>query len=133
MIESGVAFDFGQLVMDNEFAKMIRHAVMGIPVTDELLGVDDIAEVGPFGDFLSLDSTLKFMRDQSQPTLIDRRVREDWTAAGSSDLHQRSMTEARRILDTHVPEPLSDNMLREIRAIVDAADREAAEPSHVIR
>jgi trimethylamine--corrinoid protein Co-methyltransferase len=126
MIESGVAFDFGQLVMDNEFAKMVRHAVGGIPVTDELLGADDIAAVGPFGDFLSLGSTLKFMRDQSQPKLIDRRVREDWTAAGGKDLHQRSLEEARRILATHAPEPLPDDVLREIRAIVDAADREAA-------
>ena len=126
MIESGVAFDFGQLVMDNEFARMVRHAVGGIPVTDELLGADDIAAVGPFGDFLSLGSTLKFMRDQSQPKLIDRRVREDWTAAGGKDLHQRSLEEARRILATHAPEPLPDDVLREIRAIVDAADREAA-------
>ena len=126
MIESGVAFDFGQLVMDNEFARMVRHAVGGIPVTDELLGADDIAEVGSFGDFLSLDSTLKFMRDQSQPKLIDRRVREEWAAAGSTDLHQRSMEEARRILATHAPKPLPDDVVREIRAIVDAADREAA-------
>lgn len=126
MIESGVAFDFGQLVMDNEFARMVRHAVGGIPVTDELLGADDIAQVGSFGDFLSLDSTLKFMRDQSQPKLIDRRVREDWAAAGGTDLHQRSMEEARRILATHVPEPLPEAVVREIRAIVDAADREAA-------
>ena len=126
MIESGVAFDFGQLVMDNEFARMIKHAVRGVPMDDELLGVDDIAQVGPFGDFLSLDSTLKFMRCQSQPKLIDRRVREDWAAAGGKDLHQRSLEEARRILATHVPEPLPDDVVREIRAIVDAADRAAA-------
>ena len=126
MIESGVAFDFGQLVMDNEFARMVRHAVGGIPVTDELLGADDIAQVGPFGDFLSLDSTLKFMRDQSQPKLIDRRVREDWAADGGKDLHQRAQEEARRILATHAPEPLPEAVVREIRAIVDAADREAA-------
>ena len=129
MIESGVAFDFGQLVMDNEFARMIKHAVMGVPVDDELLGVDDIAEVGPFGDFLSLDSTLKFMRGQSQPKLIDRRVREDWAAAGSKDLHQRAQEEARRILATHVPEPLPDDVVRQIREIVDAADVAAAEGS----
>jgi len=129
MIESGVAFDFGQLVMDNEFARMIKHAVMGVPVDDELLGVDDIAEVGPFGDFLSLDSTLKFMRGQSQPKLIDRRVREDWAAAGGKDLHQRALEEARRILATHAPEPLPDDVVREIREIVDAADAAAAERS----
>ena len=126
MIESGVAFDFGQLVMDNEFARMIKHAVGGVPMDDELLGVDDIAQVGPFGDFLSLDSTLKFMRCQSQPKLIDRRVREDWAAAGGKDLHQRSLEEARRILATHMPEPLPDDVVSEIRAIVDAADRDAA-------
>ena len=129
MIESGVAFDFGQLVMDNEFARMIKHAVMGVAVDDERLGVDDIAEVGPFGDFLSLDSTLKFMRSQSQPKLIDRRVREDWAAAGGKDLHQRALEEARRILATHVPEPLPEGVVREIRGIVDAADAAAAQGS----
>jgi trimethylamine---corrinoid protein Co-methyltransferase len=126
MIESGVAFDFGQLVMDNEFARMIRHAVGGIPVTDELLGGDDIAQVGPFGDFLSLDSTLKFMRSQSQPKLIDRRVREDWAAAGGTDIHERAQEEARRILATHEPTPIPPDVLSEIRRIVDAADATAA-------
>jgi trimethylamine--corrinoid protein Co-methyltransferase len=129
MIESGVALDFGQMVMDNEFARMVRHAVGGVAVTDELLGVDDIAEVGPFGDFLSLDSTLKFMRSQSQPRLIDRRVREDWAADGGSDLHARATAEAQRLLDEHEPEPIPDDVRREIRAIVDGADRDAEERS----
>jgi trimethylamine---corrinoid protein Co-methyltransferase len=133
MIESGVALDFGQMVMDNEFARMVRHAVRGVPVTDELLGVDDIREVGPFGDFLSLDSTLKLMRSQSQPKLIDRRVREDWAAAGGSDLYARSTAEARRLLDDHEPEPLPDDVLRELRAIVDAADRHAVGQSRAAR
>ena len=125
MIESGVVFDFGQLVMDNEFARMIKHAVMGVLVDDERLGVDDIAEVGPFGDFLSLGSTLTFMRDRSQPRLIDRHARDDWAAAGGKDLHQHSLEEARRLLATHVPEPLSDDVVQEIRRIVDAADAAA--------
>ena len=51
MLESGVTFDFGQLVMDNEFARMIRHAVGGIRVDDESLAVEDIAAVGPVTDF----------------------------------------------------------------------------------
>ena len=50
MIESGVTFDCGQLVMDNEIARMIKHVVNGIPVDDETLAVEDIAGVGPFGD-----------------------------------------------------------------------------------
>ena len=62
MIESGVTFDCAQLVMDNEFAQMIKFVVNGICVDDELLMVDEIHKVGPFGDFLSLDSTYRHMR-----------------------------------------------------------------------
>ena len=37
MIESGMTFDFGQLVMDDEFAGMIKQCVRGIRVDDESL------------------------------------------------------------------------------------------------
>ncbi len=126
MIESGVTFDYAQLVMDDELASMVKHVVGGIRVDDEALAVDDIAAVGSFGDFLSLDATMRHMREASQPELLDRRVREDWEARGSSDLHQRSLEKARHILETHHPEPLPGDVLRRIRAIVDDADRELA-------
>ena len=76
MIESGVTFDYAQLVMDDEIARMVKHVVGGIRVDDETLAVDDIAAVGAFGDFLSLDATMRHMHETSQPELIDRRVRE---------------------------------------------------------
>ena len=122
MIESGVTFDFGQLVMDNEFARMIRHAVGGIRVDDESMAVDVIHEVGAFKDFLSHEDTYKHMKIQSQPRLIDRRVREDWEASGSTDLYTRACVEARRILETHEAEPLAGDLAADIREMVDAAD-----------
>ncbi len=126
MIESGVTFDYAQLVMDDEIASMVKHVVGGIRVDDEALAVDDIAAVGSFGDFLSLDATLRHMRELSQPALLDRRVREDWEARGSSDLYQRSLQTARQILETHQPEPLPGDVLQRIRRIVDDSDRELA-------
>jgi trimethylamine--corrinoid protein Co-methyltransferase len=126
MIESGVTFDYAQLVMDDEIAGMVKHVVGGIRVDDETLAVDDIAAVGAFGDFLSLDATMRHMREASQPELIDRRVREDWEARGSSDLYQRSLLKARHLLETHHPEPLPDDVLARIRRIVDDADRKLA-------
>lgn len=122
MIESGVAFDFGQLVMDNEFARMVRHAVGGVPVTDELLGVDDIREVGPFGDFLSLDSTLRHMRAQSQPRLLDRRVREDWEASGAQGAYDAAKEAAKQILEEHHPEALPADVTAQIDAVVSEAE-----------
>jgi trimethylamine---corrinoid protein Co-methyltransferase len=124
MIESGVTFDFGQLVMDDEIAGMIKHVLRGIPVSDETLAVDDIMAVGAFGDFLSLDATLRHMRELSQPTVIDRRVREDWQERGASDLAQRSRARALELVEHHEPQPLDPDAAAEIRAIIAAADRE---------
>jgi len=126
MIESGVTFDYAQLVIDDEIARLVKQVVGGIRVNDERLAVDDIARVGAFGDFLSLDATLAHMREQSQPALIDRRVREDWEARGGTDMYQRAQARAREILETHVPEPLPDDVRQRLRDIVDDADRELA-------
>ncbi len=124
MIEMGMTIDFGQLVMDNEFAKMIKYLLNGIPVNDETLAVDVIREIGIGKNFLSHDATFKHMRSQSQPKLIDRRMREEWEASGSTDISERATVEARRILETHKPDPLPDDVLATIRSIVEEAERE---------
>ena len=123
MIESGVTFDCAQFVMDNEFARMIRHAVGGIAVNDETLAVEDIARVGSFGDFLSLDATLRHMRELSQPAVLDRRVREDWEAQGSRDLYATCLREARDVLREYRPEPVPDDVAARVHGIVEATDR----------
>ncbi len=119
-----MTIDFGQLVMDNEFAKMIKFILNGIPVNDESLAADVIHEIGIGKDFLSHDSTFKYMRSQSQPKLIDRRTREEWRAAGSTNIYQRAQEEARRILETHKPDPLPDDVLAKMRSIVEEAEEE---------
>ena len=124
MIEMGMTIDYGQLVMDNEFARMIKYLVQGIPVKDATLAVDVIKEIGVGKDFLSHESTYNHMRSQSQPKLIDRRTREDWKAAGSTDIYQRALEEARYILENHKPDPLSDDVLTALRSIVEEAERE---------
>jgi trimethylamine--corrinoid protein Co-methyltransferase len=124
MLESGVTIDFGQLVMDNEFAGMIKHVLNGIPVDDETLAVDVIHEVGPFKDFLGTKHTIKHMKSQSQPELIDRRRRPKWVELGKTDIYQRACEKAREILETHQPDPLPDSMLSEIRSIIEEAEKE---------
>jgi trimethylamine--corrinoid protein Co-methyltransferase len=124
MIESGVTIDYAQLVLDNEIARLVKHVVGGIPVNDDTLLVDDIRAVGSFGDFLSLPSTYAHMREQSQPRIIDRRVREDWEADGSPDARTRALTQAREILEGYAPMPLPDDAQTQIRSIVGNADRE---------
>jgi len=124
MTESGVTFDPAQLVMDDEWIAMIRHFLGGINVNSETLGGADIAAVGPFGDFLSLPSTYAHMREQSQPRLMDRRVREEWQAAGATDMYERARRRACEIIESHEREPLDEEVKQRMRAVVQRVDRE---------
>ena len=133
MIEMGMTIDFGQLVMDNEFAKMIKFVLNGIPVNDEMLAADVIHEIGIGKDFLSHDSTFNYMRSQSQPKLIDRRTREAWKDLGSKDIYQRAQEEARHILETHKPDPLPAHAPAALREIIKAAEDELGVVSHTAK
>jgi trimethylamine--corrinoid protein Co-methyltransferase len=124
MTESGVTFDPAQLVMDDEWIAMIRHFLGGIRVDAETLMGADIAAVGPFGDFLSLPSTYAHMREQSQPRIMDRRVREDWQADGATDMYERARRRACELLDNHRREPLDEDVKQQMRTIVERVDAE---------
>jgi trimethylamine--corrinoid protein Co-methyltransferase len=129
MLDMGMTLNWAQLVMDNDFAGMIKHIVRGIPVIDETLAVDVIHEVGPFGDFISHEHTRKHMKTlQSQPRLIDRRRRDFWQQLGGTDLAHRAREEAKHILKTHKPDPLSPEVASTICSIVEAADAELCVP-----
>jgi trimethylamine--corrinoid protein Co-methyltransferase len=124
MTESGVTFDPAMLVMDDEWIAMIRFFLGGIRVDAETLAGADIAAVGPFGDYLSLPSTYAHMREQSQPRLMDRRVREEWQADGATDMYSRARRRACEIIESHEREPLDEDVRRQMRTIVERADRE---------
>ncbi len=119
MLESGITFDFGQLVLDCEFVRMIKYTVQGFRVTDDALALDVIKEIGPGGHFLMHDHTLQGMRRQSQPELIDRQTRSVWENEGATTAYERATAKAKWILENHRPDPLPDEVLAKIRAIID--------------
>lgn len=125
MIDLGMTLDYGQLVVDNEIAKMVRKVVEGIVVNDETLAVDVIRKVGAGGHFLMEEHTLKHMRSvQSQTKLFDRSTRETWTAGGAKDLATRANEQARYILANHKPEPLVPAVTKQLRQIIEEAELE---------
>lgn len=122
MLESGFTFDLAQLVIDNEIIAMTKYCRKGIAVNDLTTCVDEIIAAGPGSQFLDSPSTLAGMRGLSTTKLIDRRVREAWEEDGSPAFYENAREQARRLLDTHVVEPLPDEAALRIREIVDAAD-----------
>ena len=124
MLQSGITFDVAQLVLDNEFARMIKQTVRGFTIDDESLAVDVIKSVGPSKDFLAQEHTLKHMRTHSRPELIDRGGMEMWQASGATDSYQRALEKTHDILLNHQPDPLPDKILAEIRSIITETEGE---------
>ena len=126
MLESGITFDFAQLVLDNEFIGMIKHTIRGITVDDESLAVDVIKAVGPSKDFLGEKHTLKHMQIHSQPEFLDRNRKEKWKAMGAVDSYAKAAEKTRYILQNHKPEPLPDKVIVDIQSIIKETEDELA-------
>ncbi len=124
MLEMGITFDLAQLVLDHEIAAMILHSLDGIVVNDETLSVDVIREMGIGKDYMSHESTFKYMKSQSQAQIIDRRMREDWETAGSKDSYKSAHNKMIEILENYEPPPLPANVLGTIQSIVQEAEKE---------
>jgi len=125
MLEAGVTFNLAQLVMDNDFAEMVKWALKGIPVSDETLAVDLIHKVGPFNYYMTEEHTLKHMKEISHPELIDRSNYDRWTQAGQPTIYEKAHAKAKDILENYKqPKPLSDDVIAKIRSIVVEAEEE---------
>jgi len=123
MLEAGMTFSLGQLVIDDEISAMVKRIVGGISVERELMGVDLIKKVGIGNDFLAHRHTLNHLKaEQIQATIIDRRMREEWVKEGSRSLIQTANQRAAQLLRSHEPKPLSQDLVNELKRIVKSAE-----------
>jgi trimethylamine--corrinoid protein Co-methyltransferase len=125
MLDSGLVFSYAQLVIDNDIIKMIRKVMQGLLVDDENLAVDIIKSVGPGGDFLMQEHTMKYMRTlPSAPKLIERNNRENWLATGGKNLAERAAEKAADLLASHQPLALNAAEKSALRAVVEESEEE---------
>jgi len=109
------------VVIVDEFVSMNRRTLEGIEVTEETLGLETIAKVGPGGDFLGTKHTKTHLRQyQWKPTMLNRITQQAWEEQGSPDLRERARRKALDILANHTPEPLSAEMRAKLDGLVDA-------------
>jgi trimethylamine--corrinoid protein Co-methyltransferase len=106
-----------QIVICDELISYTKHFMRGMEINDETLALDLIHEIGPDGNYLSTDHTLKNFQKDWYPKLFDRRNYDDWKAKGQKTLRQRAKEKALKILDTHQPEPLPADIQRQLDEI----------------
>ena len=123
MLAQGITFDYAQLLIDNEIARMIQEVVGGITVNKDALALEVIQSVGAAGEFVSHEHTYTRFRDiASQNKLIYRGTRDAWQHAGSKDMTTRAYEEAKQIFDTFKVAPLPADVVQKMRAIINEAE-----------
>ena len=94
------------------------RAQQGVGVTSELLAVDLVRQIGPGGTFLGLPDTASGMfTEHLVRGLWDRRLRDEWEAAGAPSPQQAAQAKVEQILNEPT-DPLPDAVEAAIMDVV---------------
>jgi trimethylamine--corrinoid protein Co-methyltransferase len=113
--------------MADEIIGMVQRIIRGIEVTDEALALDDIERVGPSGEFISSEHTLKYFKKETWfPTLINRMRYSEWkSAAGGRSMGDYIKEKTRKLLEQTEAPVLPEEVQKQMdKVIMKAEDRE---------
>jgi trimethylamine--corrinoid protein Co-methyltransferase len=114
------------LAFDDEVMNYITRITRGIEVDGEHLATDVIHSVGPGGNFLSEEHTVRHFRDEiwlPRPVWT-RQAYNLWQEEGGISFADRLRDHVNEVLAGHQPEPLDEALRREIDQIVACAKRD---------
>lgn len=114
-------WSFEQMLMDCEIYEIVRRTLAGIEVNDETLALDTIKAVGPGGNFLSQKHTRAHMREIFVPEYLDRRPYNVWEEKKDGP-RDWAREKARKLVETHQPDPLDPAVTRELDRIIAAEE-----------
>jgi trimethylamine--corrinoid protein Co-methyltransferase len=116
MLDSGNSISYEQYVIDNEVLGMINRILAGIKVDEELLGFEVINNVGPGGNYVMEDHTIRHMKDEVfYPDLSVRSNFDIWEEQGRPSMLSRANDLVEKILDDGKEGLLDTDLVVEIR------------------
>ncbi|HMM06183.1 MAG TPA: trimethylamine methyltransferase family protein [Clostridiales bacterium] len=128
MLDFVNTFSLEKLVIDHEIVAMTKRLQKGFAVNDETLCLDLIDALGPGGDYMSAEHTLRHFKEELYipPLVIDKKNRNAWEAQGGSDIFARAKAQVTAILEHHEIPALTqdtavklDGAMTEIMAAMD--------------
>ena len=98
---AGLIGNPASIVMANEIIGWVKRVIRGFEITPELMALDVIRSVGPGGDYLAEEHTLKHYRSELwRPKLSNRDDPDTWLAKGGKTFGQTLTEQTLEILDT---------------------------------
>ncbi|MEE9261944.1 MAG: trimethylamine methyltransferase family protein, partial [Dehalococcoidia bacterium] len=119
-LETGLTFSPEAAIMGDEIIGMLKRIMRGVPVDDDTLALDTIKSVGPGGNFLNTEHTLRhYKREQWQPTLLCRTTFSSWVEGGSKLMGERVKEKLAEIIRSHQVKPLPNDVKAQISNIIE--------------
>ena len=101
------------IVLADEIIDMVKVLMGGIEINEETLPLDLIERKGPKADYLSEAHTLKHFRKFWVPKVFDRSFGKEDVKSCEERLKERTI----KILETHQPKPLPEDVLKELKKV----------------
>jgi trimethylamine--corrinoid protein Co-methyltransferase len=118
-MDAGMQGSLQLIALANDTIGWIRAATAGVVVDDETLALDVVDELGPTGNYLGHDHTLRHFREPYYSKLADKRQYSQWVDQGATTMKDQAARRVGKILAEHKPEPLPDGVRRAIIKIVE--------------
>ncbi len=118
-MDAGMQGSLPLIAICNDLLGFLRAATRGVVVDDETLALDVVEELGPGGNYLAHDHTLKHFREAYYSKLADKWPHSQWVERGATTMEERAAKQVEEILAGHEPEPLPADIRRDLRKIVE--------------
>ena len=117
---SGMIGDLRAIVFNNDIIGHVRHVTCrGIPFNRDTQAIDVIERVGPGGHFMDDQHTFDHFREEFwRSDLLNTKTHDQWKADGEKTVKDKAAEEVKKILGSHTPEPLSNDVTTVLEKIM---------------
>jgi trimethylamine--corrinoid protein Co-methyltransferase len=117
-MDAGLQGSLQNMVISNEILGFLRAATAGVAVNDETLALDVIEELGPTGNYLGHEHTLRHYKEPFYSKLVDKNPFSVWQKRGATSMEERAAKFVDDLLSSHKAEPLPADVQKAIKEIV---------------
>ncbi|MEQ8370122.1 MAG: trimethylamine methyltransferase family protein [Alphaproteobacteria bacterium] len=118
-LEGGLTASFEKLILDAEMLQMVAEFMKPFDTSEENLGVEAIAGVGPGGHFFGSPHTIqRYNTAFYEPMVSDWRNFENWSEDGALTATQRANAIWKQMLKDYEQPPLDPAIREELEAYV---------------
>jgi trimethylamine--corrinoid protein Co-methyltransferase len=113
------------LALDDEVMSYVKRITRGFDVDSDHLAADVVHSVGPGGNFLAEEHTVRYFRGEMWlPSSVWTRLAYDsWLREGCTSIADRLRGRISDVLAKHQPQPPDEALTRELDRIVESAKR----------